>query len=284
MDARGEPATFIGHEWSQKTRTIQNISRSRSFVVTHFSSSSYTLAAMDSKSLTHMSAKLLLPLPMDHSICSGSSLLSNTTNEWPKLNSSDISDSGVKSSRIRIAILHRIFSSTYSSSDIFVQGSEARIIRPPANNNLSSTPLPFRDSSYIGPDDTYTFSAPSQFSVNRAQKRSTCAKNRPPRPIDVLKANGRSKAFRAGQSPSSTPKTEENEEEKDQEKNGKIEGQDRRCNFITGPSPSQSPAEEVSGKRKNLKSKSDHHECKFIIEPNTPSNPTEDCAKNLGWW
>ncbi|MCJ1465124.1 hypothetical protein MMC07_003740 [Pseudocyphellaria aurata] len=57
--------------------------------------------------------------------------------------------------------------------------------RPPANNNLATTPLPFRVE---GPTTIATFSVRPQFPAHPAQVRSTRAKSSPPAPIDIDRA------------------------------------------------------------------------------------------------
>lgn len=70
------------------------------------------------------------------------------------------------------------------------KGKDTPAVRVSANNDLSSTPLPFR-TLYYNELNASASSAPSQsqFSTNRAKVRSTLAKKSPPPPIDVMIAN-----------------------------------------------------------------------------------------------
>lgn len=76
------------------------------------------------------------------------------------------------------------------SQSTAVKGKDTPAVRVSANNNLSSTPLPFRTLCYNEPNASAS-SAPSQsqFSTHRAKVRSAVAKKSPPPPIDVLVAN-----------------------------------------------------------------------------------------------
>lgn len=70
------------------------------------------------------------------------------------------------------------------------KGKDTPAVRVSANNDLSSTPLPFR-TLYYNELNGSASSAPRQslFSTNRAKVRSALAKKPPPSPIDVMIAN-----------------------------------------------------------------------------------------------
>lgn len=70
-----------------------------------------------------------------------------------------------------------------------VQGEEkAPTSRPPANNNLSTTPLPFR--KYVNEDpDTFLYNPPTFFAATRVKAKSAGAKKSPPAPIDTKRAD-----------------------------------------------------------------------------------------------
>lgn len=256
----------------ERERAIRGISRSRSFIITPFSSSSSIQAKIEPGFLTDTCAKVLLPSSPDHSTGLPSSpLLSNTSNEWPEYTTVYVSDSDIGSSGSS-------FYSPSSSSSEFFEDHETSQIRVPANNNLSTTPLPFRESFHDG-SAASAFSVPSQFS-NRAKVGSARAKKSPPTPIDILKANERTAtSLVVRPSPSSdSNKGKQKEDKEDPEKSSKSKGRDRSCKFTAEPSPSTSPTEEEA------ENKSDDLKGKFIIGLSICLSPTEEVAKNLGWF
>lgn len=64
-----------------------------------------------------------------------------------------------------------------------VNGDEIPGARPPANNNLATTPLPFR--KYRTGTAPFIYSPPSYFAETRAKAISSRVKKAPPPPVDV---------------------------------------------------------------------------------------------------
>lgn len=71
-------------------------------------------------------------------------------------------------------------------SNSLVNGHETSTTRPPANNNLATTPLPFR--KYRIGTASFIYSPPSYFAETRDKVISQRVKKAPPPPINVLLA------------------------------------------------------------------------------------------------
>lgn len=129
--------------------------------------------------------------------------------------------------------------------------------RPLANNDLATTPLPFRRSKQ--PANISTFSTRNEFSAHQAQLRSTRRRNFPPAPIHVPRAKEGARVVRGGviivpsPYPSSLPSSD--------------------C-FVVESDPSPSVYSSVTlSPLAECTSKDDGRKKKFILEPLTSPSP-----------